>query len=122
MCSLQFILLENALKKTSSTFCNSNFSNCQPKISYNVFFSNPPQKPIKKPLGETTLTPSFLLPASEEAVSQSDEKSSMASVTNLKLRDGVGTVVPVEAFPKGFAVSFRPKKWMASFKGVSIAG
>lgn len=33
----------------------------------------------------------------------------MASVTNLKLRDGVGTVVPVEAF-------FSKDEWMASFK------
>ena len=91
--------------KTRSTFCNSNFSNSQPTISHNVFFSYHP-KTNQKTLGETNLTPSFLLPASEEAVSQSNEKSSMASVTNLKLRDGVGTVVPVEAFPKGCGVVF----------------
>lgn len=75
-------------------------------MSYNVFFLYHP-KTNQKTLGETTLTPSFLLPpASQEAVSQSNEKSSMASVTNLKLRDGVGTVVPVEAFCKGCGVVF----------------
>lgn len=99
MCSLQFTLLENALEKLDLLFATPIFPIVNQKFLTMCFFPTP-QQPIKKRRGETTLTPSFRLPpASQEAVSQSNEKSSMASVTNLKLRDGVGTVVPVEAFP-----------------------